>query len=283
MSDEPNEPYQHFATGPIVAERNTRRLVDVLAQFPEGATSKDLQIRFEQVTTLKRQSYFDALRYGKFLGWIVGGGQSQLYQLNPDGSWKPPLASVGDPIGPPLSRDQLEYLADSQAQRIEILQGEVERLRDWACGDDANGAGVAVANLVKIVADNTASPRQRIRAAAAILGYKTQDNAADFAKKYLESLCGSDEALDYQIDASEILRKHESPRVTPGTIRPDYEGGSEADRIATWRHYEEMQLRYQIAMETHDVPKPGWNDAINSDSYEAPPGWPPKLRLPSPS
>jgi hypothetical protein len=91
----------------------------------------------------------------------------------------------------------------------------------------------------------------------------------------------ADIAPDYRLEASELLRKHEAPRVMSGTVRPSYEGGAEADRIAAWRHYEEMQLRYQIAMETHDVPKPGWNDAINSESYEAPPGWPPKIRLPS--
>jgi hypothetical protein len=40
-------------------------------------------------------------------------------------------------------KDQLEYLVNSQTQRIGELQDKVERLLDWGSGDDANGAGVA--------------------------------------------------------------------------------------------------------------------------------------------
>jgi hypothetical protein len=98
-----------------------------------------------------------------------------------------PTKSIGDLIGE-MDKDQLGYLAGSQTRQIEELQGEVERLRDWSSGSNANG--VAVSNLAQIVSDSTtASTRQRLRAAAAVLGYKVQDaGIIEFAKRFLESL-----------------------------------------------------------------------------------------------
>ncbi|HET9247475.1 MAG TPA: hypothetical protein VFO15_16845, partial [Xanthobacteraceae bacterium] len=83
MSDEPFR----FAISPIVTERNARCLIDIMAQFPGGAACEELRRRFEEVTTLKRQSFYDTLSYAKYRRWIVGGGKSKLYQLNPDASW----------------------------------------------------------------------------------------------------------------------------------------------------------------------------------------------------
>jgi len=113
---------------------------------------------------------------------------------------------------------------DSQAGQIEGLQGEVERLLDWSSGIDANGAGVAVSSLVRIVGDSTASTRQRLKAAGAILSYRVQDDGvAEFTKGFLRSVCVSaDIAIDYQIEASELLRKHEAPRVMSEIVRPSY-------------------------------------------------------------
>jgi predicted RNase H-like nuclease (RuvC/YqgF family) len=120
-----------------------------------------------------------------------------------------------------LEKDQLEYLVDSKTQQIDELQGEIERLRDWSSSGD--GANVALSSLVRIVGDNTASTRQRIRAAAAVLGYKTEGDIAQFVKKYLKSVCEStDIATDYRIEAGELLRRHEAPRIAPETVRPAY-------------------------------------------------------------
>jgi hypothetical protein len=81
----------------------------------------------------------------------------------------------------------------------------------------------ALASLLRIVADSGASVRQRIRASAAVLGYKTEGDIANFAKKYLTSVCEStDVAIDYKIEASELLRKHEAPRIVSETIKPSY-------------------------------------------------------------
>src|SRR6516225_1407628 len=157
-------------------EKNARRLVGVLVQhFPAGATCEDLRKQFEKDTSLNRQSFYNALRYVKEQHWFVGGGtRSQLYTLNSDNSWKePPPKSVGERLGE-MDKDQLEHLAGSQAVQIEDLQGQVEDLRDWSSGG-ANG--VAVSNLAQIVSNSAASTRQRLRAAAVVLGYKVQDAA----------------------------------------------------------------------------------------------------------
>ena len=273
MSDEPFR----FAISPVVTEKNARRLIDVMAQFfPGGATSDDLRIKFEEVTTLRRQSFYDTIAYAKYRHWIVGGGHSKLYQFNSDGSWKPPPPTSA---GLKLEKDQLEYLADLRAQQIEGLLDEVERLRDWGSGGGANGAGVAVSTLAQIVSDNAAGMRQRLKAASAILAYKVQDDdVVEFTKRFLQSVCiSTDIATDYRIEAGELLRKHEAPRIMSEIVRPTYREneGSEASRIEAWRDYEIKQRELKIILATRDVPPPGWDDDLISDNYVPPAeGWP---------
>src|SRR5690242_13596993 len=114
MSDESDEPFR-FAISPAVMERNARRLIDIMAQFfPDGATSKDLQIKFEQITGLQRQSFYDTIGFAKYKRWLIGGGKNKLYRLNSDGSWKPTQTYAGQI----LEKDRLEYLANSRAQQI---------------------------------------------------------------------------------------------------------------------------------------------------------------------
>ena len=104
-------------------EKNARRLIGVLVQhFPAGATCEDLRRQFEKDTSLNRQSFYNALRYTKEQRWIVGGGSHRLYHLNSDNSWKPaPTKSIGDLIGE-MDKDQLEYLAGSQAVQIRFWE-----------------------------------------------------------------------------------------------------------------------------------------------------------------
>jgi hypothetical protein len=200
----------------------------VLAKhFPTRATCEDLRRRFEKNTSLARQSFYNALRYAKQQGWFVGGGSHQLYTLNPDGCWKEFPKSTGAPVGEQLeaakrNNDRLEYLVDLQAERIEGLQGEVECLRDWSSG--SNAYGVAVSNLAQIVSDSSASTRQRLRAAAALIAYQVQDvGVLEFVKRFLESLCANAEiATDYRIEAGALLRRYEAPRVVSEIVRPTY-------------------------------------------------------------
>jgi hypothetical protein len=123
-----------------------------------------------------------------------------------------------------LEKDQLEYLAHSQTRQIAELQGEVERLRDWSSGGANGETNVALSSLVRIVGDSAVSPRQRLRAAAAVLGYEVLDaGVLEFVKRFLESLCANAEiATDYRIEAGALLRRYEAPRVVSEIVRPTY-------------------------------------------------------------
>ena len=180
--------------------------------------------------------------------------------------------STGEPVGEPMSRDQLEYLADSRAQQVEELEA---RLRDWSGGDDANGANIALSSLLGIVSNTAATPRQRIRAAGAVLGYRVHDDSAvEFVKKFLQSVCvSSDIATDYKIEAGELLRKHESPRIASESVRPAYsdDGVTGASRTEAWRVYERWQLKKQIILETHALPERDWDAHLKRDTYAGAP------------
>jgi hypothetical protein len=256
----------------------------VLAKhFPGGATCEDLRRQFEKDTSLARQSFYNALSYAKKQHWIVGGGrdrrdQYQLYSLNADGSWKEPVTSIGEG----LEKDWLEYLADSRAVQIQELQSELERLRDWTGSDASGEANVALSSLVRIVGNSTASTRQRLRAAAAVLGYKVHDNGVtEFVKRFLGSVCAStDIAVDYKIAAGELLRRHEAARIIPPTERPPCreDEGSEAQRIEAWRRYLIDERKWKLARETHNVPHwSQWAADLYADDFVPPQsGWPPQ-------
>src|SRR5215472_16967484 len=131
-------------------ERNARWLIGVMVRhFPGGATCEDLRRQYERDTGLVRQSFYNALNYVKRQGWFVREEGNRLYRLNSDGSWRERPASIGEQLEKErLEKDRLEYLAGSQTQQIEELQGEVERLRDWSSGSNANGeANVALSSL----------------------------------------------------------------------------------------------------------------------------------------
>lgn len=255
-------------------EKNARLVVGVMVQhFPAGASSNDLCQQFETQTGLARQSFYYALKYCKEQRWLIGGGRGQSYFLSSDGSWKEePIQSTGGSIGVSRDKDQLEYLVDSQTRQIGELQDKVERLLDWSNGGDA---GVALPSLVKIVGDGTASIRQRIKAAAAVFAYKVADSeVTTFVRRFLESVCTSTDIgnIDHKVEAAELLRRHEAPRVTPDSVRPAYsDDATGATRTEAWRVYERWQLRKQIVIETHAVPPPGWDNHLQRDTYAGPP------------
>ena len=120
-----------------------------------------------------------------------------------------------------LERDRLAHVNDLQTRQIGELQTELERLRDWSSG---NANGVALSNLLQIVSDGAASVRQKLKAAAAILGFKVEDpGIIEFTKRFLESLCANpDIATDYRVESAALLRQHESPRIKPDSAPPTY-------------------------------------------------------------
>jgi hypothetical protein len=253
-------------------EKNARRLVGVLVHFPAGATWEDLRKQFEKDTSLNRQSFYNALRYVKEQHWFVGGGsRSQLYTLNSDNSWKePPPKSIGERLGE-MDKDQLEHLAGSQAVQIEDLQGQVESLRDWSSGNNTNG--VAVSNLVQIVGNSAASTRQRLKAAAVVLGYRVQDTAVtEFAKRFLESLCANANIpTDYRIEAGELLRRTEDAMIRPPIERRTDNDSLVVEKVEPLAHLVARRRRRQAALEGLDYTDPA-NAAIFRAWVERPDG-----------
>ena len=240
-------------------EKNARRLIGVMVNhFPGGATCEDLRRQFEKETGLARQSFYNALHHSKGQGWIVGGGsprdQNQLYNLSPNGSWKEePVVSIGEGVGEVLDKDWLEYLVNSQNQQIGELQIENACLRDWSNGDDTNGA--ALSSLLRIVSDNTATARQRIKAAGAVLGYKVHDDSAvSFTKGYLRAACADTSiAVDHRIEAGELLRKHEAPKVQPSTVRSVYEEPEPAKPVIPLKELVRQRHERQVRMEREQI------------------------------
>ena len=233
MSDD--APFPVPDTTPI--ERNARKLVDVLARyFPEGVTTEDLRRQYELETGFGRQTFYNALSYAKERQWIVGGGdQGKLNCLSPNGSWKPPAPRQLEwPV------EQLKHVVSLQMAQIEELQGENRRLLDGIAGEN-----VAISALVRIVADNAVSTPRRLRAAAAVLGYKVSDaSIVEFVRRFLESVCaGTDTHVDHKIEAGELLRKHEAPRVMSEIVRPTYREDEKVDPEEARRQREEVYRR----------------------------------------
>jgi len=136
--------------------------------------------------------------------------------------------------------EQFKHVVSLQTAQIEELQDENRRLLDGIAGDN-----VAVSALVPIVADNAVATPRRIRAAAAVLGYKVSDvGTIEFVRRFLESVCASpDTHVDHKIEAGELLRKHEAPRVMSEIVRPSYREDEKIDPAEARRQREEVFQR----------------------------------------
>jgi hypothetical protein len=167
-------------------EKYARRLVSLAQSFPFGATSDELRAE----AALPGPAFYEALRFAKAQHWL--------------------MLRMDD--------DRLVYSVGPQAVPFEDLPDE--DLSDRSSGGNANG--VAVSNLAQIMNDNTANMRQRIRAAATILGYKVRDDGVtEIAKRFLESVCANvDVSTDHRLEAGEILRRSEDVKIVPATERP---------------------------------------------------------------
>jgi hypothetical protein len=189
--------------------------------FSSGVRTEDLRRQFSATTGLANQCFYNNFKYLREWAWIVGdGGREQLWFLNPAAPWKASPSTVDEDGGTEAERlerakqkaTRLEVLTDAQAGKIEELEGQVESLRDWANGSNSR----AVGNLIAIVSDASASPRQRLKAAGVLVNYKVQDPAVhEFAKAFLEHLSASAENFDTRIEASEILRRCEDAMLRP--------------------------------------------------------------------
>jgi hypothetical protein len=204
--------------GVHLTEPNARRLVGVLSEFRGGANCGDLLQKFREITGLRHATFFDALKHAKAKGWIVSDGR--IYVLDPAGSWKTPVPSIEEQLEhSKRQNDRLEFVAGSRLEQIDQLRDQLDDLRDWASGTN----GVALGSLVRIVGDSSATVRQRLRAAGAVLAYKVDPDVSAFTKRFLESVCENvDVLVDYRIEAGELLRKIEgAPRIMASIERID--------------------------------------------------------------
>jgi hypothetical protein len=199
-------------------EETPRRIIEIMAvHFAGGVRAEDLRRQFELDTGLARQCFYNNFKLIRQWGWIIGsGGINQIYELNPAAPWKVSPSIGGQDGGTEAEQlrrakqeaTRLEYLVDTQAGEIQELRDQLDDLRVWTNGDRN---GVAVPSLVAIVSDPSATLRQKLKAAGAILGYKVQDpSVSAFTRRLLESICASaDVPTDYKIQAAETLRRAE--------------------------------------------------------------------------
>jgi hypothetical protein len=112
----------------------------------------------------------------------------------------------------------------------------------------------------------------------------------EFVKRFLGSVCESAEiAIDYRVEAAELLRKHEAPKIGSEIVRPTYRAeveGSEASRVEAWRSHLIFEKKWKLLMDSQatslepDAPPrlpPGWIDEFYATDWTPPPsGWPPQ-------
>jgi hypothetical protein len=199
-------------------ERNARTLVSIIAKtFPTGARCSELLLEFQNLTRRERQTFFNCFAFAKTRGWIVADGG--IHTLNADGCWREAINPRPDrsKIGDEVDRSQFQHVLDQQVERIEKLEFENQQLLDEIA--DANG-NVAVSSLVRIVGDDSIAIPRRLKAAAIVIGYRSDDGVTAFVKRFLQSLCSNaDMHVDHRIEAGELLRRYESPKVTMGFER----------------------------------------------------------------
>jgi hypothetical protein len=204
-------------------ERNAKKLIRIFVEhFALGATATDLRLRYEELTSLRNASFFNALRRCKENGWLIGGGRHQEYLLNSSGAWKaalrPPFLEDGQ------ERDQLVRAMELQEEKIARLESRNRQLRSAKRAVVAGEtAGTTVATLAQLMADQTVTMRRRLQAAELLLSYRTLEDVATAAKVFLSSLASDPEqSVDIRLGALAALRKVEGdPRIAPSVQRPD--------------------------------------------------------------
>jgi hypothetical protein len=129
---------------------------------------------------------------------------------------------------------------------------------------------VAIPSLIRIITDSASTMRQKLKAAETILGYKVSDaSVVEFTKKFLQSVCtGADVATDHRVEAAGLLRRCESPRVAPETVRPSYRESEPAEPVEPLADLVARRRARQDAYERELASHPG-EDALPSDVCSA--------------
>ena len=111
---------------------------------------------------------------------------------------------------------------DRQRAKSDALETEVQRLIDWIVGTPSasDGKGTAIQALIEIMRDGSLAMRRRIKAAENILAHKAPEAVVELCKSFLTSVfLDPDADVDHKLDATELMRKLEAPRVMPGIER----------------------------------------------------------------
>ena len=165
-------------------------------------------------------------------------------ELSPNGSWKEePAASIGEGgIGVGLDKDL-------QTQRI----GELNI--NWSSIGDADGVGVAIPSLIRVITDNSSTTRQKLKSADTILNYRVEDaSVVEFTKKFLQSICtGEGIATDYRVEAAGLLRRCESPKVQPATIKSTYTEPAPEKPVIPLKELVKQRHERQVRMEQERI------------------------------
>jgi hypothetical protein len=202
-------------------EKNARELVGVLAEFfPAGADCEDLRLKFQKIANCKHATFYSCLRFAKDNRWIVAEGKT--YLLNADGCWRTPPNREGIRAPRVWEPDQFEHVLEMRTERIDKLEAANRRLkgarRAIAAGE---AAGPAIGALSMIMYDPAVSIRKRIQAAEGLLAYKTPQEVAESAKRFLASIfTDPDQNIDDRLAATTALRRAEDVRIMPPIERP---------------------------------------------------------------
>jgi hypothetical protein len=265
-----------------ILEKNSRKLIGVLCEFyPGGVGCEELRRKFEKIAHRGHATYYQVLRFCKDKRWIISDGRT--YRLNPDNSWRTPLAR--EDVGvPPVWGPQFQHVLEMRAQRIDNLERANKRLtssrKAIAAGEVA---GPAIAALVTIMSDSTISIRKRVQAAEQLIAFKSPQDVSDSAKQFLALIfTDPDQNIDDRLTATTALRRSEDVRIVPAIERPlaraDDSAGAAVEPIVPLKELVEMRRARQDALQGQPIevsdsgavrvlPRPGSNGSGDDSDH----------------
>jgi hypothetical protein len=132
------------------------------------------------------------------------------------------VEAVGEYVG------QLEFALRAQMHRIEEQQTRIEELlaenqrllNSQVAVANGQATDTAVDTLIRIMTNPDIIMRRRIRACETIIGYRVPGAIVDACKQFLVSVYSNPSAaVDHQLEASDLMRRLESPKVSPQIVR----------------------------------------------------------------
>jgi hypothetical protein len=124
-----------------------------------------------------------------------------------------------------------------------------------------------VAVLLEIMGDRRVPISRRIQAAETLISFETTEEIAARTKAFLTAVVESEHvALNLRLDASKLMRKAESPKVTPQTVRTTNPGRWRE----VWREVAIGRRRLRLDKAGLWPPPRDWCDDLLDPDYEPP-------------